>query len=452
MQQNKFTKLTTLIAAIMLVSSYASAQVNDATVKKAVDSIKPAHKSYAFTAKQAVEFGLKNSVQVKNALLDVLIQKEVNDEVSGAALPQINASGTMLDNLEIQTIVFPGQNGVLTPFKAGLPWTSSGSITFSQILFDGTVFLGLKARKTFIDIKRSAVDVTEENIKTNIYKIYYQLVVSRAQTSLLDANIDRLSKLNHDVNIIYKNGFVEKLDVDKLTVQIANLQTEKLMIESGVNNGYNALKVLMGIPVKDTLVLTDTLSDNEIREGVLENSTYKYHDRKEFRALEYANKLNGLNIKRFQQSRLPVLSLIGNYGVHFDAYGKWYTSSYVGLNLSVPIFRGFAIKSRVDRSRLELKQTQNQMEALKISIDSDVENAKTNFATAIATMDFQKKNMELAELIYNQTKKKYEVGTGSSTEINASQTDLKAAQTNYIQALYDAIIAKVDFLKAVGKL
>lgn len=60
--------------------------------------------------------------------------------------------------------------------------------------------------------------------------------------------------------------------------------------------------------------------------------------------------------------------------------------------------------------------------------------------------------MELAESVYQQTKKKYEAGTGSQTEINSAQTDLKAAQTNYITALYDAIISRVDFLKATGKL
>ncbi len=67
-------------------------------------------------------------------------------------------------------------------------------------------------------------------------------------------------------------------------------------------------------------------------------------------------------------------------------------------------------------------------------------------------MDFQKQNMELAATVYDQTKRKYEVGTGSITDINNAQTDLQAAQTNYINALYNAITAKVDFLKAVGKL
>ncbi|MFX5789501.1 TolC family protein, partial [Acinetobacter baumannii] len=70
--------------------------------------------------------------------------------------------------------------------------------------------------------------VTEENIKTNIYKIYYQLVVSRTTLTILDANIDRLSKLEQDAKILYKNGFAEKIDIDKVSVQLTNLKTEKL--------------------------------------------------------------------------------------------------------------------------------------------------------------------------------------------------------------------------------
>ena len=122
------------------------------------------------------------------------------------------------------------------------------------------------------------------------------------------------------------------------------------------------------------------------------------------------------------------------------------------MQIRVPIFNGFAIKSRIQKAKLELQKTQNQQEALEISIDRDVADAQNNFATAIATMDYQKKNMALAEKVYGQTKKKYEIGTGSSTEINTAQLDLKTAQTNYINALYDAVIAKVDFLKATGKL
>jgi outer membrane protein TolC len=122
------------------------------------------------------------------------------------------------------------------------------------------------------------------------------------------------------------------------------------------------------------------------------------------------------------------------------------------LNIGIPIFDGFYKDSKIKQSRLELKQTVNNIDNLKLSIDSDVEQAKIKFRSAIETMDYQKKNMKLAESVYEQTKKKYEAGTGSNTEITAAQTDLITAQTNYISAMYDAVIAKVDYNKAIGKL
>ena len=170
--------------------------------------------------------------------------------------------------------------------------------------------------------------------------------------------------------------------------------------------------------------------------------------------------MNAYNIKRYKLSQIPTLNFNANYSKQaqrtaFDFFkrsGDWFTTSFIGLNLNIPIFRGFSARAKIAGARLALQQTQNQLEAQKISIENDVEVAKNNFTTAIATMDYQKKNMALAETVYDQTKKKYEAGTGSSTEINTAQVDLKTAQTNYISALYDAIIARIDFLKATGKL
>ena len=53
-----------------------------------------------------------------------------------------------------------------------------------------------------------------------------------------------------------------------------------------------------------------------------------------------------------------------------------------------------------------------------ISIDNDVETAKNNLLTALATMDYQKQNMQLAELVYDQTKKKYEIGVAIENLFN----------------------------------
>jgi outer membrane protein TolC len=139
---------------------------------------------------------------------------------------------------------------------------------------------------------RKNVEVTEEMIKTNIYKIYYQLVVGKTQLELLDANIERLEKLLKDTKIIYDNGFAEKLDVDKLNVGLTNLKTEKSKVLNSLSNGYYGLKVLIGMPVKDELVLTDKLTDEQIKDGILEASAYKYDDRKDYQYAQIGKELN----------------------------------------------------------------------------------------------------------------------------------------------------------------
>jgi outer membrane protein TolC len=341
----------------------------------------------------------------------------------------------------------------------GTRFSANAGISLSQILFDGQVFVGLIARPAAVEFRKKNMEVTAEMIKANIYKIYYQLVVSKTQIELLDANIALIEKLLHDTKLIYENGFREQLDVDKVTVQLANLQTEKNKVMNVISNGYYGLKVLMGMPVHDELVLSSKITEDQIKEGILEKSVYAYEDRKEYQYAQIGKKLNEFNVRRYKLSQIPTITLNGLYAKNaqrnqwnFFGKGDWFTVSNVNLNISIPIFNGFLIRSKIEQARLDVKKIENNIEALKISIDQEVETARNNFRTAIATMDFQKKNMQLAEKVYQQTKKKYEIGTGSQMEINTAQTDMKTAQTNYITSLYDAIIARVDFLKATGKL
>ncbi len=439
---------------------------------------------YEFSIEQAVAYAKKNNVQVKNALLAIQAQMQTNKEITASALPTISGSiGTQhLPNVAVQTLpnfISPATYQVLidqgvkdgngNPIKMpadfgfiaaqfGTKWNASAGISLQQLLFDGQVFIGLQARKASIDFQEAAARVTEENIKTNLYKVYYQLVVSKTQIELLDANIKRLEKLDYDVKALYKNGFAERIDIDKIAVQLNNLSTEKIKALNSIAMGYIGLKTLMGMPVSDTLVLTDTLDYAQIKEDITKGA-YNYQDRRDFQYLNSAKQLNEFNVKRYELSKLPTVALGANYSKlaqrnQFNFFGKgdWFTSSSIGVNIAVPIFSGFAKDARIKKAKIELEQTNNQLENLKLNIDQSVEQAKLKYKTAIATLDFQKNNMALAEKVYQQTKKKYEAGTGSNTEINASDVDLKAAQTNYISALYDAIIARVDYLTAIGKL
>lgn len=434
-------------------------------------------------ASEAVAFALKNSETVQNALLDIRAQEQTNKQITASALPNISASGSLSFNPKVAVQTFPNfiaqstyavliANGVKKgngePITApedfgtinagfGTKWSLNGGVDLNQILFDGQVFVGLMARDASIKNAELVADITKEQIKTNVYKVYYQLVVGRRQITSIDANISNYEQLLRDTKLMYQNGFAEKLDVDKVQVQLSNLKTQRLKAQNQIDAGLEGLKFLMGMPMQDSLVLTETITDEDIKSGIL-SEEYHFEDRKEYQQMQTMLELNKLNVKRYQLSKLPTLSLAANYSKsaqrnQFDFFkGPYFTSSFIALRLSVPIFSGFAKNAQIEGARITLRQTQNRLKQLESSITNDIKQSRLNMKTALYNMDTQEDNIELAQQVYNTTKLKYEQGVGSNQEISTAQADLITAQNNYYSSLYDAIIAKIDFLKAAGKL
>lgn len=419
---------------------------------------------YQFSLAQAIDYASRNSVMVKNALLDYQIQDQSNRAITSQALPQVTGgvAGTYYSQIPLTPV--PGgfipntTPGKIYPFPFGTTWTNSFNATLKQVLFDGQVFVGLQARQTSLDLYHMKEQITEQMIRANIYKLYYQLLIGKWQIAQVDANIQNQQELLHNSTEMFKNGFAEQLDVDKASVQLANLETERIQTEYNISYGYLGLKVLMGMPVKDSLVLTDTLTYESIRDAVL-GDEYKYTDRRDFQLLDITKRLNEYDIKRYKMQYLPSVNLTATYQKNQYVYsfepfqsGTWYPSSFFNLNISIPIFDGFNKAANIREAKLKLQQTLNDQDSLKNRIDNDVEDAQLRFNAALATLDYQKKNMDLAEKVYEQTRKKYEQGLGSNQEITTAFADQKTAQANYFNALYSAVVAKVDYLNAIGKL
>ncbi len=444
-----------LIIIALFAGNYIQAQQTEQTPPQ----------THHFSLQEALNYAEKNNVQVKNALLEIQLQEQVNREVTGMAYPQISASGQLTYNAKLPASLVPaeffgGQPGEFARLVFGVKWTSTGGVSLSQILFDGQVFTGLQARESLIELREKNAELTKEQIRANITKIYYQLVVSRRQIELIDSNIALINKLRHDIKIMYDNGFAEGLDIDRQNVTLANLQSARTTALNQISNGYLGLKVLMGMPVQDELVLTDELTDDTIKEGVLEAATFDFTQRRDYQVALLGVTLGEYDVQRYRYSKLPQLSLSGYYNQMaqsnkfdiFSGHSYWSPVSAISLNLRIPIFTGFSTNAKIEQAKIRLRQTENNIEALKLNINREIQEAVNNFKSAIQNLDYQRTNMELATKVYNQTKKKYEIGTGSQLEINQARIELETAQTNYYNALYNAIVAKVDFLKATGKL
>ena len=123
----------------------------------------------------------------------------------------------------------------------------------------------------------------------------------------------------------------------------------------------------------------------------------------------------------------------------------------VGLSVNVPLYSGGAKKAKLQRAKLDLEKSNNQMRSLERAIWMEVGNARVAYKNAVQRVTDQQKNLDLAQKIYNTTQIKYKEGVGSSLEITQAEQALFQSQQNVIQAKYELLLSKVDLDKALGK-
>jgi outer membrane protein TolC len=419
----------------------------------------------ALTARAAVDYAVANQAAVKTARLDQLIQLAKNKEVSGLALPTVTADGSYQYSPILQKSAFDLHNfsdsipaGTYQYVAFQLKHNVTGEFKLTQVLFDPSVLVALQARKSLEELVSRNVVRAEIDVKVNVYKAYYNVLNARKALKILNENIDMFSKNLHDVTVTYQNGLAEKLDVDRLTVQLTNLQTEATKLQNLTEIGLAALKFQMGMPLRQPLILSDTLSVENVTADLV-TDTFSYASRIEYQLAQTQKEVNEFDLKRYKLKALPSLSLFGTGGTlrgsnKFDYFqnNMWYGYVTVGASLNVTIFSGLQRKRQVEQAELNVRKSDVSLENTKLAIDLEREQSSTSFRNNVLTLQAQEKNMQLAQNVYNTTQIKYREGVGSSLEVTTAENDLLTSQNNYFTALYNAVVAKIDYLRANGKL
>ncbi|MRG48668.1 TolC family protein [Chitinophaga sp. SYP-B3965] len=449
-------KLIALTGMMMQLLTYANAQ------QPAVSPLE----TVRFTVKEAVDYALVNQYAVRNAKLDELITLAKNKEVSGLALPQVSGTATFQDNPIIQKQLIDASNfdpsvpkGTLVAFSFGLKYNALGNVDVNQVLFDPSVLVALQARKTLEELARKGVQKSEVDVKTAVYKAYFNVLAADKANKILQESLLRMEKTLNETRETYKNGLVEKLDVDRLVVQYNNLKSEELRLRNTRDVGIASLKFQMGMPMAQQLELKDTLSNEALTADIQEQGQFNYNNRIEYQLLETQKRANEYNLKRYRMQGLPSLNAFGQGGVSrqsntFNYFQQqlWYGYVSWGLTLKVPIFSGLQRRRKVDQAFIEVQKSTLSMENTRNSIDLDQTQSSTNLRNNITLLQSQEDNMKLANEVYNTTNIKYKEGVGSSLEVITAETALLTAQNNYFSALFNVIVSRIDYLKAYGKL
>lgn len=420
----------------------------------------------SFSLQQAIDYAMQNQKDIKNALIDEQIAKQKVNEITGLGLPQISSSFDVKDFLEIPTSLIPaeffgGPPGSFAAVKFGTKYQATAGLEGSQLLFSGEYFLGLKASKVYQELTTKSTQRTKIETSAMVTKAYYTVLINQERTLLMDANIARVKKLVEDTKAFLENGLVEKIDFDRLTVTYNNLLTEQEKVNRLLSLGTYLLKYQIGLDINTAIVLTDKLADVKFDVSSIQASDkFDYAKRIEFGLFETQLKLAQLELKKNRLSYLPTAFAYGSMSGSaqrekfdiFDHDKSWYPTALVGAKITLPILTGLQRNARYQQAKLKMMQSQNNLAFIQQSIDLELVSSLTNLQNASISLDVQKKNITLAEDVARVTKIKYEQGVGSNLEVVTAETALKEAQTNYYNALFDALVAKIDFDKANGSI
>ena len=415
-----------------------------------------------FSLKEAIDYAQNHQSSILNASIDEEIAKNTVKRTIGIGLPQLNGNVNFQDFLKIPTNLLPGEifgkPGTQIPAQFGVQYQSSFGLELNQLLFDGSYLVGLQATKTYKELSNKNLKRSRIETAVGVTKAYYSVLVSNEQLSLLDANMERLKKSLNDTKALFANGFVEKIDVDRLTVLNNNLETERGNVIRLLELNMNLLKFQMGMNIQLKLVLKDSIGSLQVAEFLAVKDTAAYQNRIEYSLLETQKKLNELDLKRYKSLFLPSLAAFGTTSRSFQSneflnlIDRSFPATIIGFRLSVPLLSGGVKAYQVRNAKLEVLKTENNLVNLKNGINLEVEQAQTIYRNGLKSLENQKRNMELAKEVLRVTKIKYEQGVGSSIEVTTAETSLKESQNNYINALYDLLINKVNMDRALGKI
>jgi len=443
-----------ILVLFLALSTSSFAQVQQST---------PSGDQYTFSLKEAIDYALQHQSTVLNSRIDEQIADQRIRGTLGTGLPQVTGSGEFDDYVASPVIIFPGSiisalTGHPAPDAAvsfQKHYQTTLGINANQMIFDGTFLVGLQGAKTYASLSRKVEKSNEIDLVANVTKAFYGVKINETNLAALDSSIGLLQKSLDDTKAMYAQGFVEKLDVDRITVTLSNLQSQRQNLRSVVDLNYYLLKFQMGMPVNASLTLLGNIP-SEFQAPVIE--TAEYDKRIEYAILKTNRDLDMINVRLNKSGYLPKLSAFGSLSTAalrdqfdvFDARGHWYPTGLIGLRLSVPIFDGFQKDASIKQANMALLQNQNDVNNFENTVDLQVKQASISYESSYKILQSQKANLALAEDVAKVTKIKYEDGVGTNLEVTDAESALIQAQNNYYNALYNLGIAHVDLQKAKG--
>jgi outer membrane protein len=447
----------------------------------------------SLTLDDAIKYAMQNNLSIKNSQINIADAEARIMENRATGLPQVGATLDWQTFFLLPKVALPASfangtsnavfgilggygvkdrngkeipatppvdpNASTKPVKISFQQRHSitPSISVSQLLYSGSYNVARRAARDYRDLVQKQLTSKQNEVRNQVIDAYLPALLITESVKTLDKNIANLEKLLVETKAFNKEGFIESLDVDRLTLSLENIKTQRANINRNKELVINALKFVINAKPSDTFELKDDVASllKDVAQEDLEGKI-DYNKRAEYALITQGEKMQALQIDLVKASTLPTVATFASfsYGFQGNSLQKdnyfFLPTGVVGAKISMPIWGGGGLPYSKQRAELALETTRNQRIEFENAVTLQVNNARIAYGNAKINLASQEKNLLLAEKIFGISKTKYKEGVGSSVEIIQAETTLYQNQQNVIQAKYDLLKAKMDLDKALG--
>lgn len=365
--------------------------------------------------------------------------------------PQLNLYFNIQHNPQLPVAIVGG-----VPIKQGLASSSNIQFTASQTFFNRDVLLAAASAGDVRTFAKQKTVSSKIDVVVNVSKAYYATLLTKQQTELIDEAIVRLEQSAKDASTQYREGTVDKTDYMRAQIALNNARADRKQAGELLKARIVSLKEQMGYPAGASLNLDYQTAQME-REALFDTTqSVVYENRIEFQLLQTQKRLQEDNLDYYEWSFIPSVGAYGGYILGYQnsllapLYNQNYPSSYIGLQISFPLFQGGKRIQQIGQAKLQLDRLDFDVLSLKNSINTQYTSALANYQSNLNSYRVLTDNLQLAQAVYRTIQLQYKAGTKSYLEYITAETDLRAAQVNQTDALYQLLVSKLDMQKTLG--
>lgn len=406
------------------------------------------------TLSEAVETALKQQPSLRQARAGTEAASGRIEQARAGYLPQLGGTATYLRT----TANFAPRPGANPTLQAGqTSWATRDffnfGITASQLIYDfGQTPGRMRAAEANRESARAEEQTTEAEVVLGVRRAYYQALAQEDLVRVAEENLQNQQKHVSQIEGLVKAGMRPDIDLARVRTDLANARLVHINAQNGVALARATLSQTMGSsPGSFTLQREESneVSGEDGPPGKLIDGALEA--RPELVSLQRARRAQEATVSALRGGYGPSLSATANATEAGTGLDKLVPNFAVGAILSWPFLQGGLTRGQVREARANLAAVDAQLEALRLQVQVDVQQAqlavrgaKAGGVAADEAVTNAREQLRLAE-------GRYSGGLGSVIELGDAQVAFANAAAQVVQARYSLATARAQLLAALGK-